>query len=141
MWPVVKALGDDPGVALAVRPLLLFWDPEATAVAAATRCAAAQGRFWPFLEAVADHDALPDARALARIATDVGLADDAFRACSADPATATAVAEESAEAERLGFETAPVVLVDGRAFGGMQGLDGLRAAARGGRRSAPSSGE
>ena len=133
MWPVVKALADDPGVALAVRPLLPFWDPEATAVATAARCATAQGRFWPFHDAAASRDALPDAPALARIAADVGLDLDAFRTCTADPATATAVAEESAEAERLGFEAAPVVLVDGRAFGGVQSLDGLRAAARGGR--------
>ncbi|HJQ85312.1 MAG TPA: thioredoxin domain-containing protein [Candidatus Binatia bacterium] len=133
MWPVVRALGGDPAIALAIRPLLPFWDPEASLVAAAARCAAAQKAFWAFHDAAASRDPLPDAAALERIAADVGLDRDAFRRCVADPATATAVADESAEAERLGFEAAPVVLVDGRAFGGVQGLDGLRAAARGGR--------
>jgi hypothetical protein len=133
MWPIVEQLADDPGVALAVRPLLPFWDPEATAVAVAARCAAAQQRFWPFHDAAASRESLPDAAALARIAADVGLDVAAFGACTADPATTAAVADESSEAERLGFEGAPVVLVDGRAFGGVQGIEGLREAARGGR--------
>ena len=133
MWPVVEALAADPGVALAVRPLLPFWDPEATAAAVAARCAAAQGRFWPFHDAVARREPLPDGPALARIARDVGLDVGAFGACTSDPATAAAVAAESAEAERLGFEAAPAVLIDGRAFGGVQSLDGLRAAVRAGR--------
>ena len=133
MWPVVKALADDPGIAVAVRPLLPFWDPEATAVAVAARCAAAQQRYWPFHDAAAGRDPLPDAPALGQIAAELGLDAGVFRTCTADPATVTAVAEDSAEAERLGFEAAPVVLVDGRAFGGVQSLDGLRAATRGGR--------
>jgi hypothetical protein len=134
MWPVVKELAVDPGVALAVRPLLPFWDPEATLVAAAVRCAAAQGKFWPFHDAVASREPLPDHAALARIAAELGLDPTGFGACLVDPATASAVAADSAAVERLGFEGAPAVIVNGRAFSGVQGLDRLRTAARDTRR-------
>lgn len=132
MWPTVERLAAEPGVALAVRPLLPVWDPEATAVAVAVRCAGRQGRSRAFHDAVAGRDPLPGGAALADVARELGLDGAAFAACVADAAVVDAVAAESAEAERLGLEAPPVVLLDGRVFGGVQGLDRLRAALRAG---------
>jgi 2-hydroxychromene-2-carboxylate isomerase len=128
MWPVVRALAATPGTALAVRPLLPQWDPEATAVAAAVRCAGRAGKQWVFHDAVAGAEPLPDRAGLERTAATLGLDAHAFAACLDDPATAAAVAAESAEAERLGLDEPPAVLVDGTAFGGMQDVEALRAA-------------
>ena len=130
MWPVARALGDEPGVALTVRAFLPLWDPEATAVAAATRCAAAEHRFWPFHEAAAGRDPLPDGAELSRIAAAVGLSAPAFAACTSAPATLAAVAAESAEAERLGLDEPPALLIDGVVFGGVQDTEQVRDAVR-----------
>jgi hypothetical protein len=116
-WELVRDLHTRSGVAVAVRPLLPQWDPEATAVAAAARCASAQGRFWEMQDALAAASALPDAAAVARIARSLGLDEQALLTCSASAATLAAVAADSAAAERLGMVTPPVVLVDGRVLG------------------------
>jgi protein-disulfide isomerase len=130
MWPVARALGEEPGVALTVRAFLPLWDPEATAVAAAAHCAAAERRFWPFHDTAASRDPLPDGAELSRIAAAVGLSAPAFAACTAAPATVAAVAAESAEAERLGLDEPPALLIDGVVFGGVQDADQLRDAVR-----------
>jgi hypothetical protein len=130
MWPVARSLGEEPDVALTVRALLPLWDPEATAVAAAARCATAEGRFWPFHDAAADREPLPDGAELSRIAAAVGLAAPAFASCTSAPATLAAVAGESAEAEHLGLDEPPALLIDGVVFGGVQGADQMRDAVR-----------
>lgn len=135
MWPVVDALAQEPGTALAVRALIPLWDPEATTVAAAVRCAATEGRQWAVHDRVARAPSLPDRAALERIAEAAGLALEPFTSCLARPETFAAVAAESAEAERLGLDAPPAVLVDGLAFGGMQEPEGLRAAAEAARRN------
>lgn len=116
-WELVRALHTRSGVAVGVRPLLPQWDPEATAVAAAGRCASAQGRFWEMQDALATANPLPDAAAVARIARSLGLDEQELLECSASAATLAAVAADSAAAERLGMTTPPVVLVDGRVLG------------------------
>jgi 2-hydroxychromene-2-carboxylate isomerase len=75
---------------------------------------------------------------LAALAKSLGLDPQRFAACTADPASAAAVAAESAEAERLGLDEPPAVLVDGRPFTGYQTANRLRAVARAARRRAAS---
>lgn len=136
MWDVVRRLAAEPGTAVTVRPLLPQWDPEATAVAVAVRCAAAAGRGWAFQDAVARHAEPPTAADLAAIAATLDLDDTRFRYCTRDPETAAAVAAESAEAERFFLDDPPALLVDGRPFTGMQSPNRLRAVARAARRRA-----
>jgi hypothetical protein len=136
MWDVVRIVAGEPGTALAVRPLLPQWDPEAMAVATAIRCAAVAGHGWIFLAAVAERPRPPAADELAILAGSLGMDAGRFAGCAADPATATAVAAESAEAERLGLDDPPAVLVDGRPFTGLQKPNRLRAVARAARRRA-----
>jgi protein-disulfide isomerase len=130
MWEVARRLAREPGVAFTVRPLLPHWDPEAAAVAAAVRCAGASGKQWAFLDRVAGAAAAPERGALDAAARAVGVDQKAFAACMDDPATADAVAAESAEAERLGLDAPPALLVDGRVFSGRQDADELRALVR-----------
>jgi hypothetical protein len=130
MWRVVRDVAAGSHTALAVRPLLPQWDPEATAVAAAIRCAVVPGRQWEVHDAAVSADVLPDREALLRIAARLGLDPQAFAACLDRPDTLAAVAAESAAAERLGLDEPPVVLVDGRPFGGMQEAESLRDALR-----------
>jgi len=130
MWPVVKRLASEPGTALTVRPLLPQWDPEATAVAGAVYCAAAESRAWELHELAAAHATLPDAATLLEMAVRVGLARGPFERCLAEPATSEAVVASSAEAERLGLTEPPVTVIGGLVFGGMQRTERLRAAVR-----------
>jgi len=133
MWPVVRALAASPDTALAVRPLLPQRDPEATVAAAAVRCAG--DRSLAIHEAILEAPALPDRRGLDAIAAALGVAGPTFAACLDDPASAAAVAVESAEAEALAIEP-PAVVINGQVFGGMQGAARLRAVARRARRAA-----
>jgi protein-disulfide isomerase len=128
MWRVVRQLAEEPGTALAVRPLLPQWDPEATAVAVAVHCAAENGRGFELHDAAASHPTLPDGAALAVIAAQAGLAPAPFESCLARPETAAAVGRDSAAAEALGLTDPPALLVDGLVFGGVQSIDRLRAA-------------
>jgi 2-hydroxychromene-2-carboxylate isomerase len=131
MWPIVRALAAEPDIALAVRPLLPQWDPEATGAAAAVRCAG--DRSLAMHEAVLGAPEPPGRAGLDAIAAALGVANASFATCLDDPATAAAVVAESAEAEALGIEP-PAVVIDGRVFGGMQGAGRLRAVARRARR-------
>lgn len=119
LWESLRAYGasGDPGVALAVRPLLPQWDPDAMAVAAAVACAAEQGRWWPVLDTLSRADPLPDPRAILKIARGAGLDEGRFASCVSSPATPDAIRRQSAEAEHLGLVEPPIVLVNGVALG------------------------
>lgn len=116
-WEAARALVARPDVRLGVRPLLPQWDPDATAVAAAVRCAGSEGGAWSLHDDLATTAPLPDEAAIARAARARGLDADALLACMARPETLAAVAADSAAAERLGIVEPPVVLVDGVVLG------------------------
>lgn len=122
-WESLRAYGasGDPSVALAVRPLLPQWDPDAMAVAAAVACAAQQGRWWTVLDTLSRADPLPDARAILNVARGSGLDEGRFAFCVSSPATVDEVRRQSREAERLGLVEPPVVLVNGIALGAPSG--------------------
>ena len=119
LWESLRAWGEqgDPDVALAVRPLLPQWDPDAMGVAAAVECAAQQGRWWPVLDSLSRADPLPDARAIYKIARAAGLDEKRFAYCVSQPETPDAIRQASREAERLGLAEPPIVLVNGVALG------------------------
>ena len=119
LWESLRAWGEqgDPGVALAVRPLLPQWDPDAVGVAVAVECAAQQGRWWPVLDSLSRADPLPDARAIYKIARAAGLDEKRFAFCVSQPETPDAIRQASREAERLGLAEPPIVLVNGVALG------------------------
>lgn len=119
VWESLRAWGEngDPDVALAVRPLLPQWDPDAMGVAAAVECAAQQGRWWQVLDSLSRADPLPDARAIFKIARAAGVDEKRFAYCVSQPETPDAIRRASLEAERLGLAEPPIVLVNGVALG------------------------
>lgn len=119
LWETLRAYAasGDAGVALAVRPLLPQWDPDALAVATAVACAAEQGRWWPVLDTLARADPLPDARAILKVARAAGLDEGRFAFCISAPGTPEAIRQQSREAERLGLVEPPIVMVNGVALG------------------------
>lgn len=141
-WRLARELVREGDVALAVRPLLPQWDPEATLAAAAVRCAADEGRFWEMQDGVASAPSLPERAELLARARELGLDERRFGSCLDDARAAAAIAEDSAAAERLGLVEPPVVLVNGLVLGrmlaGAASAERLRAAVADARLSAPS---
>ena len=91
--------------------------PGACELARAASCAARQGRFWEFVEAVhgaarVDPDHLDD------IARTAGLDLPAFRACLEDPSSLDDVRRDVRLADSLGVTSTPTTFLNGRALVG-----------------------
>lgn len=92
--------------------------PGSCQLAAAAKCAHAQGKFWPF------HDRLFEkgpAYLVADVEADaqrVGLDMAAFRQCLADGTGAAAVAKDVAEGAKLTLTGTPVIVLNGRVIQG-----------------------
>lgn len=88
--------------------------PRPRAVATALEAAARQGAFWPLLDrAMADPGRLEDPD-LWRIASELGLDVDRFRADRHDAATDAAIGADLTAALALGATGTPAILVGGR---------------------------
>ena len=101
---------------------------QSTAAAIAGRAAAAQGRFFPFAQAVyavAPQTGHPDlsAAALVGFARKAGVPDIArFTAALDNPAAATAVAADLDQASNLGVPSTPAFIINGYPLVGAQPL-------------------
>jgi len=131
---VLKAvMAKYPGsVALVYRHLpLQNLHPLARAAAIAAECAADQGQFWRYHDALFDADSLSLA-ALSRSAVKAGVADrERFVACRASAATAAIVDRDVRAARGLGLQATPAILVNEHlVIGGAQSavIDSLVAA-------------
>jgi protein-disulfide isomerase len=103
------------------RNLPLQMHPQAAAAARAAYCAAAQDRYWPMRTALfSDPQHLGDAE-ITEDAQKTGLDPTAFRACLKDEATAAAVRQEAAEAEKLGISGTPTFVIGKTAKGEIEG--------------------
>jgi protein-disulfide isomerase len=127
-WASARALADEPGTSVAIRPLLPQPDPAAFAAAATVLCAAEQGRSWEAQHAIASADPLPDRSGLSSLAQSLGLDPTRLASCIDGAAVRNAISTESAAAERLGLGEPPTLLIDGLVFAGTEPLDRLRAA-------------
>ncbi len=121
---LAKEFSADASISL--RHFIPLYDPVADDLARGAVCAAELGKFWEYHERVL---MAPKASMRAsNVAEKMGLAGRAFSECLVS-ADASSVVERDTEAARvLGLEEAPVILVNGRVFGGRQGLERLRAA-------------
>lgn len=103
--------------------------PSAEIAAAAGRCAAAQGRFWPM------HDLLfathgdrwggrpqRDAVVMQTFAGELGLDAGAFAGCLDDPQTLQAVRQEYDQGVALRVNATPSFVINGRVVRGLQSL-------------------
>lgn len=127
--PLVVLFGDVTCVrcqqvyaALRDAPIRLRWrhfvlrarGPQPRSVATALEAAARQDAFWPLLDrAMADPARLEDPD-LWRIAADLGLDVDRFRADRRDAATDAAISADLSAALSLGATGTPAILVDGQ---------------------------
>jgi len=106
---------------------LAFLGPESTQAAIASECAAAQGAFWAY------HDALYARQAegfspetLRRLAGDAGLDADAFATCLQQGDANEQVEADIALAETLGITGTPAFLVDGYLLSGAMPFETFR---------------
>jgi protein-disulfide isomerase len=76
-----------------------------------------QGRFWPFAKALFDHQAALEASDIDRYAREVGLDVKRLRADMQSKKTADIVARDMKEADDLGLQGTPFILVNGRELG------------------------
>ena len=99
---------------------------NARQAAEAAMAAHKQGKFWPFSDKVwANSDALTPA-VLERIAKEVGLDVDQWRADAASPATQSRVQADRDEGRTLGIEATPTIYVNGRKFTDPREVESLR---------------
>lgn len=106
-----------------------IFGPESLEAAKAGRAAAAQGKFWEYLDAIYQdapqrgHPSLPH-DTLVDYAKQVGITDiPKFEADMNDPATMTAIRSDAAEGSEIGVSSTPTFLINGDPILGAQPLD------------------
>ena len=105
---------------------------ESTTAARGAVCAAGQDRFWEYANRLfaiqagddfrADQGAF-DEPALTDLAGDLGLDEDAFAACLADPDTLSTVSRNDAAARAIGFRGTPSFTLNGNPLQGAPGTE------------------
>lgn len=88
--------------------------PGSIAAAEAAQCANAQGKFWPYHDAVVLPPGAVDTVRLKRAAADAGLNRAAFDSCVERRQYRPTIEHAIEEAARYGIKTAPSFLVNGR---------------------------
>ena len=88
--------------------------PSSMTIAEAAACANAQGRFWPFHDAVVTRTGPLDTARLKALASDTGLNRGAFDLCLDRDEFAPQIRLAVAEAERYAITSSPSFLVNGR---------------------------
>jgi protein-disulfide isomerase len=88
--------------------------PSSMTLAEAAACANAQGRFWPFHDAIVARTGPLDTARLKALASDTGLDRGAFDPCLDRDEFASQIRQAVAEAERYAITSSPSFLVNGR---------------------------
>lgn len=101
--------------------------PQAVVAAEATECAAEQGRFWAFADALYAHQGNIDRAALTTLAAAVGANRHRFDACVDGGGYQERIAAQVEAARRLGIRATPTFFVDGKRYEGFVSRDSLRA--------------
>jgi protein-disulfide isomerase len=110
-FPEIKSKYIDTGkVRYVVRDLPLSFHEQALPAAIATRCAGAQGKFWPVFETLFAASGLSAASAR-DAALAAGADATAFDACVKNPAVSTSIDADIQEAARLGVDGTPGFIV------------------------------
>jgi protein-disulfide isomerase len=86
---------------------------ESVEAARAAACANAQGRFWPYHDAIVGQTGRLDSGRLSQIAAGAGVDRRVFETCLASDRFKADVADARAEAERYGIGGSPSFLVNG----------------------------
>jgi protein-disulfide isomerase len=113
---VVEEYGDD--VRLIFKHLPLEGHRNSLPAARAAYCAGEQDRFWQFHDAVFAAGSLSPPGVLERIAVDIGLGMERFRACVSSEQSQAAVLKDVETARSLRIDSTPSFLVNGRLIKG-----------------------
>jgi len=88
--------------------------PSSITLAEAAACANAQGKFWPFHDAIVARTGPLDTARLKAMASETGLNRSAFDPCLDRDEFASQIRQAAAEAERYAITSSPSFLVNGR---------------------------
>ena len=113
-----------PGkVKIAFRQRPLPMHEHAMLAAKASLAAERQGRFWPYHDALLQHQSALERADLVRYATDIGLDHFRFEHDLDDPALDAKVAEEVKRATFLQVRGTPTAFINGRRLTGAQPIE------------------
>ena len=104
--------------------------PHATAAAIAAHCAAQQGKFWEYGQALFQQQASLSDAVYLQIATTLRLNTIKFANCVASKDTLPIVQKDAAEGTALGIVATPTVFVGSQRFVGLDTADELTAAVK-----------
>ena len=124
----IRALEERYGSDLRIvfKNLALPMHADARLAAKAGLAADRQGKFWEYHDALFEHQVELDRASLERYAEDLGLDMRRFRADLDSESVEAQLAEDAAEADRLGVRGTPTFFVNGRRITGAQPLDVFR---------------
>lgn len=100
-------------------------DARSVAAAEAAECAARQGKFWAFHDALFAQGGILDEAALRKAAKAAGLDETAFAECSRSREGRAAVEASAQDAASLGIEGTPSIFLNGRLIGSSRDFDTL----------------
>lgn len=126
--PETRALLEsDPNLRLVIKEFPIL-GPESRVASEAAMAAVAQGRelYLAFNDAMMRHGAKLDARAVWRIADEVGLDVDRLKADAKDPEIAARIARTQALAQALGIDGTPSFVIGDQVEKGYRPLEVLR---------------
>lgn len=109
-------------VRLDFKHLPLEQHPLAAASAQATFCGGKQGRFWEYHDALFATDFISE-DFLQTTAIRLGLQLQAFQTCLDSPESRAAILADRQDAKRLGIESTPTFLINGKLLRGAASLD------------------
>ena len=116
----------DTGKVRYVTRHFAFLGDASVKAAEASECAAEQGKFWQYREAVYKNQAglrgAGAAALLTRLAAEVGLEQGQFRSCLDSGRYTGAVKAEAREADAAGVRSTPTIIVDGVVVKGGKGV-------------------
>lgn len=113
-------------VRLIFKHLPLDIHAQAFAAAQAAFCAEDQGLFWPYHDALFASEAL-SAEAFNTLAMNLGLSLPKFQACVLSETSRAAVRKDMQEARRLGINSTPTFIVNGKLLRGSRGFEEFKA--------------
>jgi predicted DsbA family dithiol-disulfide isomerase len=110
-------------IRLAYRDFPLELHVHAVASAEASRCAAAQGRYWPYHDMLFANQQRLESRDLSEFASQLQLNSNYFAKCTAQRSFARGVQRDVAEGQKLAITGTPAFFVNGIVLSGAVGLD------------------
>lgn len=111
---------------LVFKHLPLDMHAEAFASARAAFCAGEQGLFWQYQDTLFSSPDL-SAESLNKIASDLGLKQPQFQTCLNSEAARAVVIRDVQEAKRLGINSTPTFIINGKLVRGAIGFDDFKA--------------